>query len=137
MNLRWKELPEYLGFLSGREKWKPGFLSFHFFTRVPSMLFSGLLIALHKMLHCFLLGLSFVGSCRGQKSPPPSGFGVFFVFQNLATMAESSVLRMRAGICDSRVCCSFGLFCCLDLVGSEHFFLFKTRVACRGFRWRP
>ena len=64
------------------------------------MLFSGLLIALHKMLHCFLLGLSFVGSCGGQKSPPPPpvGFGVFFVFQNLATMAESSVLRMRRNL---------------------------------------
>ena len=39
---------------------------------------------------------------RGAKIPPPVGFGVFFVFQNLATMAESSVLRMRAGICCSR-----------------------------------
>ena len=75
---------------------------------------------------------------RGAKiPPPPSGFGVFFVFQILATMAESSVLRMRAGICDSRVCCSFGLVCCLDLVGSEHFFLFKISVACRGSRWQP
>ena len=57
------------------------------------MLFSGLLLALHKMLHCFLLGLSLVGSYGGQTPPPPVGFGVFFVFQNLATMAESSVLR--------------------------------------------
>ena len=47
------------------------------------MLFSGLLIALHKMLHCFLLGLSFVGSCGGQKSPPPSWFWRVFCFSEI------------------------------------------------------
>ena len=101
------------------------------------MLFSGLLLVLHKMLHCFLFGYSFVGHVMGANPPPPDGFGVFFVFQNLATMAESSVLRMRAGICDSRVCCSFGLVCCLDLVRSEHFLFFNISVSCRGSRWQP
>ena len=68
------------------------------------------------MLHCLLLGYSFVGHVTG-----------VFVVQNFAAVAEFSVLRMRAGICDSRVCCSFGLVCCLDLVRSEHF-LFLTLV---------
>ena len=99
------------------------------------MLFSGLLLVLLKMLHCFLFGHSFVGHVRGLT--PPVCFGVFFVFQNLAAVAESSVLRMRAGICCSRVCSRFGLVCCLDLVRSEHFIIFNISLSGRGFRWWP
>ena len=90
----------------------PDFSLFHIFSRVPSMLFSGLLLFLLKMLHCFLFGYSFGGHVTGANPPRPQFcFGVFFVFQSFAAVAESSVLRMRARICCSRVCSRFVLVC--------------------------
>ena len=98
------------------------------------------------MPFCFALALLVR---LGAKSPPPSGFGVGFCFSEIfaavepgsATLAAPTTwflsLRMRAGICDSRVSCSFGLVCVWIWSGSEHFLLFKISVACRGLRWRP
>ena len=80
MNLRWKELPEYLGFLSGREKWKPGFLPcppapkiavffrYKFFSSAKN-------IVLHNFYENCLLNYNIV---RILTSPNP--FSVIFFF---------------------------------------------------------